>query len=102
MSQEHSAHHVIPIKTYLVVFAALIGLTALTLFTASMDFGKLNIVVALVIATIKACLVFLWFMHLKYDELVNRVIIIASLFCVALLAAFTVGDIWTRLASWFV
>lgn len=103
MSQEHSStHHVIPIKTYLLVFAALIAFTILTVATASMDFGKLNIVVALVIATVKASLVFLWFMHLKYDELVNRVIIIASLFCVALLAAFTVGDIWTRLASWFV
>lgn len=103
MSQDHAqAHHVIPIKTYLTVFSVLIVLTVLTVVTGMQDYGRLNIVLALVIASAKASLVFLWFMHLKYDDLVNRVILVAALFCVALLAAFTAGDIWSRVVSWFV
>lgn len=103
MSQDHdSAHHIIPIKTYLYVFTALIILTVLTVTSAAQDFGTMNIVIAIVIASIKASLVFLWFMHLKYDELVNRVIILVSLFMVALLGVFTAGDIWSRVVSWFV
>lgn len=103
MLHDHdSAHHIIPIKTYLYVFTALIILTVLTVTSAAQDFGTMNIVIVIVIASIKASLVFLWFMHLKYDEVTNRVIILASLFMVILLGVFTAGDIWSRVASWFV
>ena len=101
MSDSHG-HHVIPIKTYLCVFSALIALTILTVTLAAQDFGELNIIIAIAIASVKASLVFLWFMHLKYDEVTNRVIVLVSLFTVMLLGLFTAGHIWSRLSSWFV
>lgn len=97
-----SEHHIVPVKVYLATFGGLIFLTILTVGLASIDFGTFNIVFALVIASAKAALVFLFFMHLKYDHLVNRVILLTSLFCVFLLGVFTATDIWSRLNAWFV
>ena len=99
---EHSERHIIPLKTYFAVFGSLIVLTVLTVTLAQFHFGKMNVLIAILIASAKAALVFLFFMHLKYDHAVNRVILISSLFFVIVLGAFTAGDIWSRLSFWFV
>jgi cytochrome c oxidase subunit 4 len=57
-----------PVGLYLKVFAALVGLTALTLGTAYVDFGVWNVVITLVIAGAKATLVLLFFMHLRHSS----------------------------------
>ena len=95
-------HHIVPIKTYLKVFIALLFLTFITVALAKVDFGSMNIVVALLIASSKAALVFLWFMGLKYQDWMNRVIVISSLFFVILLGALVAADVWSRMALWFV
>jgi cytochrome c oxidase subunit IV len=64
---QHLAH-VVPLWTLAAVFAALLALTGLTLAVASVDLGNWNLYVALVIAGVKATLVLLYFMHLRYDR----------------------------------
>jgi cytochrome c oxidase subunit 4 len=55
-------------KTYLIVYAALVCLTAITVTSASLDIGRIAIVIVLVIAGTKAVLVLLYFMHLRYEK----------------------------------
>jgi cytochrome c oxidase subunit IV len=94
----HEEHHEITLATHLKVFAALIGLTVLTVITAKgMHFGHFNWVVAFTIATAKAFLVMAYFMHLKYDQKIYKYIIGSSFFFVFLLFFFCVLDILTRI-----
>ncbi len=73
---DHDGHelglgHILPKKVYWAVFAALMILTVITVAVAKMpifDFGYLNLVIAMAIASVKACLVAMYFMHLKYEN----------------------------------
>lgn len=98
MSQHE--HHVMPLKVYLNVFAALIVFTIITVVTAKYtDFGPWNGFIAFAIATTKAFLVMAYFMHLKYDEKIYRLIIGSSFFFVFLLFFFCVFDLATRIVQ---
>ena len=72
MSHHDSGHgelgHIVPVSTYLKIFAVLVVLTVVTVFAARVDFGAMNLVVAMLIASVKATLVALFFMHLKYEH----------------------------------
>lgn len=92
-------HHVIPFKTYVNVAIALFVLTVLTVLFHQMDLGVLKGPVAFLIASVKASLVLLYFMHLKYDSMMNRVIFGSAFFFLLLLIAFSALDIWTRLQA---
>jgi cytochrome c oxidase subunit 4 len=92
-----SQHHVIPLKTYFKVAAALIAFTFLTVIAHELHLGALAGPVAFLIAAIKASLVLMYFMHLKYDNMQNRVIFGSGLFFLILLIAFSAFDIWTRI-----
>lgn len=83
MSHDHSHHdithelgHIIPRKVYTMVLCALLFLTIITVWVAQFDFGNWNIVVAMVVASIKAGLVTLFFMHLKYENKVTWLYVI--------------------------
>ncbi len=65
--QEHS-QHVLPLKVYLGVFGALLVLTVITVAISFVHLGPFNLVVAMLIASIKASLVALIFMHLWFDN----------------------------------
>jgi len=71
--------HVLPVRTYLAVWIGLLVLTVITVKTSYFNFGIMNLVVAMGIATLKASLVVLFFMHLKYDEKFNAIIFAGSL-----------------------
>lgn len=60
--------HIVPTRTFTIVFVALLVLTAITVGISYIDFGMMNIVVAMFVASIKAMLVALFFMHLKYEK----------------------------------
>jgi cytochrome c oxidase subunit IV len=90
------SEHVLPKKLYFAVFGALIGLTAITTGVAFIDLGPFNTVVALVIAVFKATLVVLFFMHLKYQTGMTRVVIVAALLWLAVLIGITMSDVFTR------
>jgi cytochrome c oxidase subunit IV len=90
------SQHVIPKKTYFIVFAALICLTLVTATVATIDLGPLNIVVALLIAMCKASMVILFFMHLRWSTRLLQIVVVASVFWLAILISLTVSDYQTR------
>ncbi len=92
---EHSEHIVSP-KIYLTIFIALIIGTSLTTWAAFQNFGPFNIVIALAIATAKATLVVLFFMHARYSERRTRLVIICAIFWLAIMLALTLSDYQTR------
>jgi cytochrome c oxidase subunit 4 len=75
---ETSLAHVVEVRVLLAVFAALIALTAITVTVSYYDFGAFNLIVALGVATIKAALVALWFMHLRYESGLNAFIFLVG------------------------
>jgi cytochrome c oxidase subunit IV len=93
-----SDHHVVPFKTYFNVFATLLVMTVVTVVVAQFNFGAMNTVIAMAIATFKATLVLAFFMHLKYDNLLNRAIFGTGVFFLLVLFAFCLTDIFTRFA----
>jgi cytochrome c oxidase subunit 4 len=90
------SHQIVPLKTYVLVFVSLIGLTLLTTAVAFVDLGAVNTVVALVIAFSKMILVMLFFMHLRHSGGLVRIILLAGFFWMALLIALTMSDYRTR------
>ena len=89
-------HHIIPIPVYAGVLGILILGTIITVGVAQIDFGSWNTVIAMLVATIKASFVLLYFMHLKYDNAMNRVIFGAGFFFLLILFSFSIIDIITR------
>jgi cytochrome c oxidase subunit 4 len=81
---------------YAKTLVALLVLTAITVGAAYVDLGSGNVVVALVIATIKATLVALFFMHLKWDKPVNGIIAMAGFLFLGIFLLFDLLDYGTR------
>ena len=72
--------------------------TTLTVVAAFYDFpGPLNAVVALTIACVKATLVVLYFMHVRYSSRLISLVIVAALLWLAIMFAITFSDYWTRM-----
>lgn len=84
--------HALPLSLLIGVFAILVFLTFLTVAATWVQLGPLNIWIALFIAFVKASLVCLYFMHLRYDNPFNSMIVVASLLFVALFIAFALMD----------
>jgi cytochrome c oxidase subunit 4 len=91
-----SSVHVSPLSTYLTIFTALMVLSAITVGAAFVDLGSFNPVVALAIAGLKATLVILYFMHVKYSSRLTKLTVVLSMFFVAILFAETLMDYATR------
>ncbi len=92
------SQHIVPVKTYLFVFASLIGLTLLTTGVAFIDLGPFNTVAALAIAFSKMLLVVFFFMHLRQSSSLVKVVLLAGFFWLALLIVLTSTDYRSR--SW--
>jgi len=87
----------ISIRSYLAVFVALLALTALTTGVAFIDLGGIgNVAVALTIAVIKAVLVTLYFMHLRYSSRLTMVFAAAGIFWLGIMIALTLSDYLSR------
>ncbi len=89
---ENHGHHIIPFKVLLAVFLGLVALTVLTVAVARVDLGPLNVPVALGIAGLKATLVVLFFMALKYDKPVNSMVFSIGTVFVVIFVVFTLFD----------
>jgi cytochrome c oxidase subunit 4 len=96
---EHSAEHIVSPKIYAAVLTALLVGTVLTVEAAKVDLGRLNIVAALAIATIKMTLVILFFMHGKYSPRRTKLVIVAGFFWLAIMLGLTLADYSTRHAE---
>lgn len=94
------SEHIMSSKLYYGIWIALLCLTVITAAVSFVDLGPLNTIVALVIATFKALLVVLFFMHVKYtSEKLTKTVIIASIFWLLLLLALSMADYATRLLA---
>jgi cytochrome c oxidase subunit 4 len=89
---DHGFSHPMPIWMLLSVFFALLALTGLTVYQSQFRLGNAEIWLSLTIATIKAGLVILFFMHLLWDKPLNAIVILGSLIFVALFLGFTMMD----------
>jgi len=92
----HDSHDHGGLKSYAAVLGALLVLTVITVGASYLDFGAANIVIAIAIATVKATLVALFFMHLKYDKPVNAMILVSCFLFLGLLLTFCLLDIDNR------
>lgn len=98
-NHSHGEHHVLPFDVYLKVFAALIFLTVITVWVAQFHFGAFNGVVAMGIATLKASLVGMYFMHLKHDNKLYSTILVGSVVFLIIFWFFSYFDFITRVAE---
>jgi cytochrome c oxidase subunit 4 len=91
-SQRAAVAHVVPLRVLLAVWAALVLLTWITVAVTYVDLGNLNLWIAIAIATIKASLVALYFMHLRYDKPFYGVILVGALLFVMLFIGVAMMD----------
>lgn len=89
---DRGAPHVLPVSVLLGTAGALVALTAVTVVTSRIDLGAFNVVLALAIATCKATVVALFFMHLKYEHRFLTVVLAAAVAFAVLLVAFVIFD----------
>ena len=90
------SEHIVSPKIYLAIFTTLMAGTGMTVWAAFQNFGKFNIVIALAIATIKATLVVLYFMHARYSPKRTQLVIVCSVFWLAIMLSLTLADYNTR------
>ena len=93
--------HIVPPRTYYLIFLALVVCTAITVVVSFYDLGPLNVLVALGIAILKATLVVLFFMHVKYSPRLTSLVVIGSLFWLGILIVMTASDYLTRRGGTF-
>jgi cytochrome c oxidase subunit 4 len=93
------SEHGVSSKTYYAIWILLLILTVVTAWIATIDLGPLNTIVALAIATVKATVVVLFFMHVKYaSEKMTKVVIVSALFWMLILLMLSLTDYTWRLA----
>jgi cytochrome c oxidase subunit 4 len=88
--------HWVTTRVYLMVFLALLTLTALTVWAAFHDWGRLNTPIALGIAVVKASLVVWFFMHVRHVARLTQLVVVAGFFWLMVLFAFTLSDYLSR------
>ena len=92
------SEHISSVKLYVGIWLALMAGTILSVVAAEIDLGVFNPIVALAIATTKAILVVLFFMHVKYaHERLTKLVIVTAIFFFLILLALTMADYTTRL-----
>jgi cytochrome c oxidase subunit 4 len=98
-AQDNSPHeHISSVGSSVAIWLALLAFTGLTVGAAFVELGPLNTVVALVIATCKAILVVLFFMHVKYThEKLTGLVIVSAIFFLFILLSLSMADYATRL-----
>ena len=94
------AHQVVSASLYWLIWVILIIATGLTAWISTVDLGIFNTVVALLIATCKASIVILFFMHVKYtSEKMTKAVLIAAVFWLLILLVLSLADYSTRYAG---
>ncbi|HEU0033059.1 MAG TPA: cytochrome C oxidase subunit IV family protein [Kofleriaceae bacterium] len=90
---DHGISHVASVKVLVGTGGSLLLLTLVTVLATKIDFGaNINLAIAMLIAVVKATLVVLFFMHLKYDKLFHSVVFVSALLAAALFVGFTLMD----------
>jgi cytochrome c oxidase subunit IV len=88
--------HIASVTSYLVIFGTLMVMTAITVAVSYVNLGELNKVVALGIASFKATLVILYFMHVKYSSRLTKLVVVSGFFFLIILLGLTMADYASR------
>ncbi len=93
---QEQGKHTVPTSTFIVVWIALLILTALTVMVAELHIGRASVLVPLVIASAKAGLVLWFFMHLKYEKRLFKLLLLMPIGTLLVILLLTFADIWYR------
>lgn len=83
-------------STYIKVFAVLIVLTVITVAVAQVNLGKANTLIAMLVATVKAVVVAIWFMHMNHESTLNRIVFASAFIFAFIFFGLTFMDVGTR------
>jgi len=83
-------------KTYYIVWICLLVLTAMTVAVSNLELGKYGALISVFIASVKAGLILLFFMHLKYEGFLIRAMLLLTVMTIAVIIGLTFSDIWYR------
>lgn len=89
---DHAEVHIAPVKAYVGIFLTLVCLTLITVAVSHLNMYKFTIFVAMLIATVKATLVLLYFMHIRYEKALYAYMIAAVLATYGIFVALTFLD----------
>jgi cytochrome c oxidase subunit 4 len=96
-AHDHEHVHILPARMYVTIWLTLMVLTVVTAGVSFIDLGPLNTIVALLIASFKAVLVVLFFMHVKYtSDRLTKIVVVAVVFWLLLLLGLSLMDYGTR------
>jgi len=93
---EESQHHIVSPVIYIIIGGSLLVLTGLTVGASYLELGIFNPIVAILIACIKAVLVVLFFMHVKYSSKLTKLTVFCGLFTFLALIGMTLSDYFSR------
>ena len=93
---DHESEHQLSYSFLALILLGLVCLTGLTFGVSYIDWGFLNVPIALFVASSKATLVLLFFMHIKYEGLVIKVSFISTMLVLAIMISFTFWDVAFR------
>ncbi|HFB52349.1 MAG TPA: caa(3)-type oxidase subunit IV [Anaerolineae bacterium] len=93
---QHLNEHVIPVKTYFIVYLSLMVLLVVTVAVAFNNFGPFNLSIAMGVAVVKTVLIVLYFMHMKYSPKLIWLYAGAGFFWLFMLILLTMGDYLSR------
>jgi len=96
VNPEHAEHHIVSPLEYTYVFAFLLLFTGVTVGAAYFNLGALNPILALAIASTKAVVVILFFMHVKYQSRLIKMTVGAGFFTFFVLIMMTMADYISR------
>lgn len=96
MNPHVSEHRNVSDRVYILTWLALLALTGITIWVASLRLGAYSVLTALVVASLKAALVFFVFMHLKYEEPIFRIMLFVVIVTLTIIIALTFLDVGFR------
>jgi cytochrome c oxidase subunit 4 len=96
MEEDKLKTHTVSYKANIVIWLALLILTGFTIMVTGIDLGKLGIVTNILIASVKAAMVVYIFMHLKYESLILKLMLLMVVATLTIIIALTFLDIMYR------
>ena len=94
--EEKQGHYIVRTNTFVLVWTALVMLTGVTIMAAEMRMGEWSMLANLLIASTKASLVLWFFMHLKYEKRIFKMLFLVPIATITIIIGMTFFDIWYR------
>ena len=96
MDNAHAKHVVTPVSTYVTIFVTLLIFTGITYWVAQHDYGMMNTPVALSIAVFKASLVVIYFMGVRYNTPLTKIVVVSGFVWLLIMFGLGMSDYLTR------